>query len=125
MFRHHKFRAAPCLVLGGSLVLAACASEPEAPTFGERLSTQGSEVSALGAQWTRGETLIAEGQALIEDGRDKVDAGERLVEKGEKRIRAGRREVDRGEDMVEKGKRLKREAEEEYTARTDTGAAGS
>ena len=125
LLRPQKFRAAPCLILGGALALAACASEPDAPTFGERLSAEGSEVAELGAQWTQGDAMIAEGRALIDEGRNNVAAGNRLVERGEKRIRTGRREIDRGEELVARGNRLKREAEEAYSPRGETGTAGN
>lgn len=93
------------------LFLAACAPAPQSPTltFAERLERERQELAALRDKW-------AHGKALVQEGKDTIQAGERLIEQG-KQKRA------QGEALLEQGRRLMEEAEQEYQARTGTGVS--
>jgi hypothetical protein len=77
-------------------VLAACGT----PDFGEKLKTEGAEISSLGEQWKKGETMISRGKALITKGRKRVTEGHKMIEEGE--------------DLLESGRALQRDAENTY-----------
>lgn len=96
-----------CAVL---LMTSACASNKE-PTFGEKIQGQSAEMKVVGKQWTKGDDMLSEGQALIKAGNKDIDKGETLVSKGEKK-------VHKGEALVKKGSRLRSEAEELYKKKT-------
>lgn len=98
----------PCPIFGSPVffgLLAAtatlsvgCSSGP--PTFGERLSSQGGEIRAIGERWQ-------EGREMIETGRERVERGQRQIRDGNENIEEGRDLIAQGEDMV-------RESEAEY-----------
>ncbi len=88
--------------------LAACSTPP--PTFGERLTSEGSEVRSLGESWNQGAQLVERGERMIDD-------GERLISRGEQRVSEGR-------DMVRRGERLMRQSEREYRNLPSDGADG-
>lgn len=106
-------RSFPAIAVLSAVALAGCADDPQ-PTFGERVTTQGGAVAAIGNNWTEGRESVASGEALIREGRSDLDDAEDLVSKGEKRIRKARRQIERGERLVAEGERLQRQAEREY-----------
>jgi hypothetical protein len=98
----------PIVVLVALVALAAC-SPP--PTFGERLTAEGSEVRQLGEQWNRGAEFVERGERLITEGRREIERGER--------------KVSEGRELVERGEQLMRESERRYrTGTVDTAADG-
>ncbi|NBB69711.1 MAG: hypothetical protein GVY33_05215 [Alphaproteobacteria bacterium] len=99
-----RYTAVVLLALTG---LSACST---APTFGERLESEGATVRQLGESWNRGAELVERGERMIED-------GERMISRGEQRVSEGR-------DMVRRGERLMRESERAYRSRPPDGADG-
>jgi hypothetical protein len=97
------------IALAAPVALVACAQTPE-ETFGTRVAAEGGEIAALGESWTEGQRLAAEGRALIESGRDRLEEAEEIESRG-------RREIRRGEEMVERGLEMQREAEADYRRR--------
>ena len=77
-------------------VLPACGT----PDFGEKLKTEGAEISSLGEQWEKGEAMISRGKALISKGRKRVTEGQKMIEEGE--------------NLLESGHALQRDAENAY-----------
>lgn len=82
--------------------LAACAIQRE-PTYGERIQDEGSSLTAVGEQWSKGEALVAKGEKRIAD--------------GQKRVREGERMIEEGRDMISEGTELMREAKLRYEQR--------
>jgi len=104
------------LFAGLALTLAACASEPDTSTFGGQLEAQGGAVAEIGAKWSEGAELIADGADLIEEGEDDLEDGRRLV-------RSGESDIDDGRNMMRRGERLQAEAEAAYREAQAAGRA--
>ena len=83
-------------VLLATTVLGACGTMD----FGDRLQSQGAEISSLGKSWETGAALVKRGNAKIEKGRKWIAEGNELVEDGE--------------DLVRRGHELQADAESDY-----------
>ena len=70
--------------------------------FGDRLQTEGADITALGDDWKKGDLMIERGNTLIKKGRKKVEQGEGMI--------------STGESLVEEGRELKQSAENKYEA---------
>jgi hypothetical protein len=58
--------------------------------FGDRLQSEGAEISLLGNRWEKGGAMVKRGNAMVEKGRKRVAEGGELIEDGEDLIRRGR-----------------------------------
>ena len=83
-------------VLLATSVLAACGTMD----YGDRLQSQGAEISSLGKSWENGAALVKRGNAMIEKGRKRIAEGSELVEDGQ--------------DLVRRGQELQTDAESDY-----------
>lgn len=103
-------QAKAIVVLCSCALLGACASK--SPDFGDRLIGEGGELSALGEDWQKGQSL--------------VEKGRKLIARGEEEIADGRRHVAEGEAMLDRGLQMIERSEREYRVleRRQNGTAG-
>lgn len=74
-----------CLVLG----LGACAQRQQAPSdFGEALEQRGEANKAVADQWQRGNDKVQRGTRMIEQARKDTAEGQRLINEGRNEMRA-------------------------------------
>jgi len=83
------------------LLIAGCARDY---TLGRAIESEGAGLAEIGAEWTRGDDMVA-------DGRSDVERGKALIEKGE-------RLVDKGKAKISKGKAVRSDAEDAYREQT-------
>lgn len=83
------------------LSMAGCARDM---TVGSAIESEGAGLASIGADWTRGDDLVADGKAD--------------VEKGKSMMKKGRSLVDKGEAKISKGQALRSAAERTYRKRT-------
>ena len=98
-------RVARVVTLGLSLSLLLATGCAREYTVGNAIESQGAGLAEIGAEWSRGDDLVAEG-------RTEVEKGEALIAKGRKRIQSG-------EAKISKGKKIRSQAERDYRKKTD------
>ncbi|MBZ2167461.1 hypothetical protein [Marinobacter sp. F4216] len=68
--------------------LAACSAFRE-PTYGEQIEDEGLALREVGAQWSKGESLVEKGEERIRSGQERIREGERMIEEGREMTREG------------------------------------
>lgn len=77
-------------VMGLTILLSACASDPTPPPepekilSGEQMLRDSQGIAQLGSRWQEGKQLVEKGQAMQRDGQLQIDQGRALVEEGRK-----------------------------------------
>jgi len=97
-------RVTRAVTLGVSLSLLLATGCAREYTVGDAIESQGAGLAEIGAEWSRGDDLVA-------DGRSEVEKGKALIEKGRKRVQSG-------EAKISKGKRIRSQSEQAYRRKT-------
>lgn len=110
-------------IAGGlSLVLGACSTATPIST-GERISQRGSDIGTYGADWSKGQSNVAQGRKAIDKSSKRLADGEKELARARQRVAQAEQKISdatsartSGERLVHDGTAEMQRAEADYAA---------